>query len=141
MTRKSQAILFLFIGLFFMSRCRDRNQGVPLVIVDREINVTLPSYSSLAVVGGHAYVSGGSQGLFVYRKTQDDFVVYDRHATYDINQNCAVVIDSSSTVELVDHCSGSRYSVFDGLVTNGPATLPLKQYNTSFNGTILHIYN
>ena len=131
-------ILTLFLGI--VTGCRDRNNGVPLVAVDREINITLPSYSSIAVTGGWVYISGGSKGIIIYRKSTDEFMAYDRHSPYDVDEGCTVNVDSNN-VEIIDPCSGSKFSLFSGSVTLGPATLPLKQYSTSFNGTILRVYN
>lgn len=141
MCSKLQTIFLSFGILLILSSCRDRNQGVPLVAVDREINVTLPSYSNIAVIGGWTYISGGSKGIIIYRSSNDQFKAYDRHATHDIDAACVVAVDSSNNIECVDPCSGSKYSLYDGLVTLGPATLPLKQYQTYFDGTILRIYN
>ncbi len=141
MRHKLQTLFLLGILLVLVSSCRDRNNGVPLVAVDKEINLSLPSYSSLAVVGGWSYVSGGSKGLLVYRKTQEDFVVFDRHSPYNVDAGCIVHMDSSSYIEVIDPCSSTKYSIFDGNVTSGEGSLPLKQYNWEFNGTILRIYN
>ncbi len=41
--------------------------GVPPVAVDISININNPAYNALAVPSGWLYLSGGSQGLIVYR--------------------------------------------------------------------------
>ena len=132
-------VLLLFVALTTVG-CRDNNNAIPLVAVDREINITLPSYSSLSVVGGWAYVTGGSKGLLIYRRTLDQFVAYDRHVPYDVDLGCIVEVDQNN-VECVDPCSQSRFSLYDGSPLDGPATFPLKQYSATFNGTIVHVYN
>lgn len=140
MQSKFQSILILSL-LFLFAGCRDNNNAIPLVAVDKEINLTLPSYSALSVPGGWAYVSGGSKGLLIYNRGNDEFVAFDRHSPYNVDDACTVSVDTSNNVEVVDPCSGSKFSLYDGSVTNGPATLPLKQYNTYLSGTILRIYN
>jgi len=41
----------------------------------------------------------------------------------------------------VDTCCHSKFQLYDGSVTNGPAVTPLKAYNTTFDGSTLHIFN
>ena len=140
MRGKVQLLLILLVLTTVISGCRSNNDGVPLVAVDREINITLPSYSSIAVISGWVYINGGSKGIIIYRKASNEFMAYDRHSPYEVDDGCTVNVDSNN-VEIVDPCSGSKFSLFSGTVTKGPATLPLKQYRTSFDGTILRIYN
>lgn len=130
----------ILVLLFAFGSCRDRNNGIPMVAVNREINVTLPSNNALQVTGGWIYTYGGSKGLVIYRKSQEEFAVYDRHATFDINAGCVVEVDSSN-ISMSDPCSSSSYSMYDGSVISGNAALPLKQYNWSFDGVILYIFN
>ena len=92
MRYKLHRLFALFLLLFVLNSCRDNNNGIPLVNVDKEINITLPSYSSLAVVSGWAYVSGGSKGLIVYRKTLDEFVVFDRHSPYMVDDSGSNIV-------------------------------------------------
>ncbi|MEZ4922654.1 MAG: hypothetical protein R2780_05720 [Crocinitomicaceae bacterium] len=106
------------------------------------INLDLPLYSPLNAPGGYVYVDGGSRGIVVYRNF-DEFVALDRHSTYNSEDPCAVVqVDTINVFELVDTCSGSRYSIQTGVVTQGPAQWALRRYNTSWNGGYqVSIYN
>jgi len=123
---------------------KDKQVDVPLVNVDIEININLPEYNALAVTGGWAYVTGGSEGLLVYRKSPDEFTALDRHCTYRPEDLCRVYVDDSQVIARdtvsADHC-GSAFLLMDGSVVQGPAVLGLKRYNTTFNGTILRIFN
>ncbi len=120
---------------------RDRETAVPLVPLDIEINLNLPAYNALAVVGGWAYITGGSEGLIVYRKSQDEFTALERHCTYQAADQCRVTVDASQVIARDTTCCHSAFLLLDGSVTQGPAVLPLKQYHTTFNGTTLHIFN
>jgi len=133
------SILFTIIMILSTS-CRKNRSVIPYVAVDKEINITLPGNFNLAVIGGWMYISGGSKGILVYRRQQDEFVAYDRHCPYNVDAGCVVEVDSSN-IEIIDPCSGSKFSLYDGSATIGPATLPLKQYATSFDGTNVRIYN
>jgi Rieske Fe-S protein len=46
-----------------------------------------------------------------------------------------------SGISAIDSCCNSRFSIIDGSVINGPATRPLYQYRTLFDGNALRIYN
>lgn len=123
---------------------KEKNVGVPLVNVDININVNFPDYVTLQATGGWLYINGGSLGLIVYRKSQDEFTALDRHCTYQSENLCRVYVDDSQIIARdtvsTDHC-GSAFLLLDGSVIQGPASLGLKQYHTTFNGTYLHIFN
>lgn len=125
-----------------LSGCRDNgdNQEVPYVPVDIYIHTTDPLFFDISVPGGWEYVTGGSQGLLVYRRSNDEFMVFDRHCPYQVDDNCQVSVDSTFT-SATDPCCESRFLIIDGSVTGGPSTRSLKQYNTTFDGSVLHIFN
>jgi nitrite reductase/ring-hydroxylating ferredoxin subunit len=132
----------LFIGIVFVSCNRDRNNIIPNVLVDVEININNPEYINLMAVGGSMYLSGGSRGIVVYRYSQDTFVAFDRHCPYNPSDACGqVTFDTNSAIILKDVCCGSQFLLTDGSLYSGPATNSLKRYQTFFDGTILRIYN
>jgi len=105
--------------------------------------LNLPAYNTLNFPGEAIALPGGSKGLYIYRFTLDEFVVLDRHATYDIPMACTVTLDADNITLRDDttSCSKSQWLILDGSVLNGPATLPLHRYRTTLNGSILSIYN
>lgn len=121
--------------------CRKQQQIIPYVNVDLYINIDNPAYFHLTSIGGWDYVNGGSKGLIVYRQLSDKFNVYDRHCTYNSENACGYASVDSTGIQIACDCDGSVYQLHDGTVIQGPATLPLHQYRTDFNGSILHIYN
>jgi nitrite reductase/ring-hydroxylating ferredoxin subunit len=129
------------MGLLLTACRKEERGGVPLNQVDISINVNNPSYADLAVPGGWLYLTGGSMGIIVYRRTTDEFVAMDRHCPYQSTQMCRVVVDESEVIARDTTCCQSAYLITDGSVTEGPSALNLQRYNTSFNGTILRIYN
>ncbi|MBK9077005.1 MAG: hypothetical protein IPL77_18935 [Flavobacteriales bacterium] len=135
-------VLFLGLAVFFFLSCRKEEQGgVPLTTVDFQINVNNPAYIDIAVPGGWLYLTGGSLGIIVYRKTMDEFVAMDSHCTYQPTELCKVHVDDSEVIARDTTCCGSAFLLLDGSVTEGPAALGLKRYNTNFNGTTLRIFN
>lgn len=116
---------------------------VPKVPTNITINLDLPEYIDLQTVGNWTYITGGNRGIIVYHLGIDDFVAFDRVCTYHPEDGCRIVVDRSSNITARDSvCCGSEFSIIDGSVLQGPATLPLYQYTVDFNGgSILHIYN
>ncbi|MFZ1688949.1 MAG: hypothetical protein WAU70_16120 [Flavobacteriales bacterium] len=138
------SVLALALGtaLLLVASCRKEEQGgVPYTQVDIQFNVNNPAYVDLQVPGGWIYITGGSRGIIVYRKTMDDFIAMDRHCPYQPTNDCQVHVDATQVTARDTTCCTSTFSIMDGSVTNGPATIGLQQYNTTFNGTTLRIYN
>lgn len=77
-------VAVLLTGLLLsITGCRkETSGGVPLTPVDFQINVNNPAYNDLAVPGGWLYLTGGSLGIIVYRKSMEEFVALDRHCPY-----------------------------------------------------------
>ncbi len=133
--------LLLFSCLALVSCDKNNNDGVPYVAVNIDIYPANPVYSQLNAVGGWVYVNGGSRGLIIYRFTQDEFHAYDRHCPYQPLNSCGKVKVDTDNITAVDTCCGSKFIIVDGSVINGPAGIPLKQYQCFYDGTTLHISN
>ena len=86
---KKQIILLFIVMLTVFSCKKSINHPVPLVPTDITININLPSYNALTGVGGYAYVAGGSKGIIVYRRAQEEFIAWDRHSPADVNGSCS----------------------------------------------------
>ncbi len=119
------------------------------------VNITIypnsTEYLQLNSVGGwvYLYANEPSRGILVYRLSVDEFLAFERTPTYKPDSCCVyeptikcsrVVVDESGIIA-VDTCSGSEYLMIDGSVVKGPATYPLVQYQTAYDGDALHIYN
>ena len=132
----------ILMMLLTQATCENNVQNIPYVPVNFDINLNLPAYNSLNFPSEHLILAGGSKGLIVYRYTLDQFVVLDRHSTYDISLGCSVSVDSDGLL-ISDHsdCSESKWIILDGTVSQGPSLLPLHRYNTNWNPPILTIYN
>ena len=132
---------FLFISFVFFGCSKNNDSNIPLVTVNVIIHINDPAYNMLTVPGGWTYINGGSRGIIIYRASNDAFKAYDRHCTYDSSNSCALVSVDLSNITGFDDCCGSKFILTDGSVTQGPANLPLKQYQTSFDGNELRIFN
>jgi Rieske Fe-S protein len=135
-------MLSFALGVLCVSSCKKEKQTVPNVVVDIRMYSADPSFLPLNPVGGWVYVNGGNRGILVYRKTLSDFMAFDRTCTYNAaDPNEVVKVDPTSNVIAVDAHCGSRFEMTGGGVTQGPATIPLKYYQTTFDGQVLHIFN
>jgi hypothetical protein len=136
-------IIFLLgiISLFFSCK-KSNNNPIPSVPFDITINTSLPSYNSLQGVGGWTYVSGGVQGIVVYRKSSDEFVAFDRQSPAQ-QTACKkpLTTNSDNFLQLDDSCTSAKFSLFDGSPISG-SEFGLRQYQTQWNGSsALRIFN
>lgn len=139
---KKTLYILLSLSLLIGSCNQDGNDVIPLVNVDLILNTSDPVYINLNAVGGWLYLNAGSRGIIVYRSSNSEFKAYDRHCTYDPTNSCALVSVEVNNITALDDCCGSKFILAaDGAVSNGPANLPLKQYRTTFDGSVLRIFN
>ncbi len=138
MTRFGIALLTLFI---VTSGCRDRNTNrVPDVPVNIAINIYQPDFFNLTVPSGWVYITGGSRGIIVYRKSTTEFIALERHSPFQAQDNCAVVVNEDNVI-VSDPCSDSQWLITDGTIVQGPTAFALETYQTSFSDPILYITN
>ena len=135
-------ILLLSIGSLSLSNCQrtPSEHLVPNVRVDIELSTNLPQYNNLNFINGWVYLDGGYNGIVAYRVDNERVVAYDRQAPYNVSEKCRVQVDTGSTY-CTDTCSGSQWLLLDGQVLKGPASQPLRNYQTSFDGSNLIITN
>lgn len=136
-------IFIAIAALMIVLSCKkDNSSSVPNVPVNVVLYASDPSFTNLNPIGGWIYYNGGSRGLIIYRKSSDEFITYDRHCTYQPENTCGKVsVEVANNIIAIDTCCSSKFLLVDGSVNKGPATLPLKRYNTTFDGNKLSIYN
>lgn len=130
-----------FTGVLLFACKRQDNSTIPNVPVDLYLYTTDPVFFNLQVPGGWEYITGGSRGILVYRLSNNDFMAYDRHCPFQPENPCGLVEVNVTNVSATDSCCGSQFSIIDGSLQKGPASAPLKLYQTTFDGTVLHIFN
>jgi nitrite reductase/ring-hydroxylating ferredoxin subunit len=135
------AVCSLFFFLLIFS-CRKRNNTViPYIPVNIYIYTSDPRFNALNTPGGWAYLNGGSRGIIVYRRSNEEFVAYDRHCTYNVDDPCGQVKVGATQITAIDSCCMSEFVLTDGSVIKNPATAPLQAYQVRYNGNELHIFN
>lgn len=135
----------LVLALSLFSSCGKDENTQTGGYTDVTIYSSDPTFFSLNAVGGWIYypenLNSGLKGLIIYRKTPDEFTAYDRACSYDANESCSLLEVETNNSFVVDSCCGSRFNINIGNVETSPATLPMIQYRTSWDGSVLHIFN
>ena len=134
-------ILYSIISSIFIS-CKEDQDYIPYTKVNIYININEPDYIDLTTPGNSIYITGGVRGIVIYRYTLDEFIAIERLSSYNPEDGCAVLIDSTSLF-LDDPCSDSQFTISSGTVAKGPATRALKVYQSHFDAlnNVLRIYN
>ena len=131
----------LIILLLLFIHCGDSNEYIQNVYVDIEIDLSLPEFSTLNIVGNSMFLEGGNKGIIIYSFSNYEYKIYDRNCSYEPSLSCSYIDSINSTIAFCGCCSSAFLLDQDGSAANSPAILPLKQYNYSLNNTILYIYN
>ncbi len=146
-------LLYSLLGslVFFallVSQCKKEDDPLPFAVVNIRIEPNSTQYTNLNTVGGHEYLTANfpSRGVIVYRISVDEFMAFERTCPHDPDACCDETGCTRLKVEpdgiiIKDECCESTYLILDGSNVAGPSVKPLKQYFTSYNGKILHIYN
>ena len=133
--------IFCIILTLILSSCIDKNDYIRDVYVNIEIAVNQPEYSHLDAIGNSIFISGGVKGIIIYHHNINDYRAFDRNCSFEPSSECAV-IDSINGVIASCSCCASKFLIDqEGISANGPALLPLKQYNTFLSEGTLRITN
>ena len=132
--------ILAFSCLLFLS-CQKQDDYVQNVIVDIDLNLTLPEFAELQTVGNFVFITGGVKGIIVYHQAFDMYKTYDRNCTYQPSLSCAKIDSVNSSIAICSCCDSKFLLTQNGQTIDGPALLPLKQYPNNLLGDILYIYN
>ena len=139
-------IAYIFIVLFYNCGTKP-HPTIPTVEVDFYIYPTDLTYLNLSYDGGYVYVTGGVNGIIVYRAIGTEFRAYDRACPYDWTDSDAwISVEDNGIILSCSRC-GATFNILDGNLLTGPIlfsnpeTYTLKSYRTYYNGMRLHVYN
>ena len=132
-------ILALFCLLFFS--CQKEEDYIQNVVVDINLNLTLPEFSDLQTVGNSVFITGGVKGIIVYRQGFDSYKTYDRNCSFEPSLSCARIDSVNSSIAICKCCNSMFLLEQNGDNIDGPALLPLKKYQNNLSEDFLYIYN
>lgn len=138
-----RVILLFTLVLLMLGSCKKETPQpiIPEVLVNFSINPNSTEFLELNSPGGWVYLTGGYQGILVYRLTMTDFLAYERTCPYDPEAPGARVEMEASEITCVCPVCQSKYIILDGSPFEGPSPYLLKQYQTRYDGNILYIFN
>lgn len=114
--------------------CEDEREPFPYVYVNETFNIS----TQLGDLPQGEYVikeQYGYGGLIIYRAGSSSFLAFDRACTYKPKKKCLLKEDEEfegAGLMKCPCCSSSFHLSQEGMVFNGPATVPLKQYNAYY---------
>jgi nitrite reductase/ring-hydroxylating ferredoxin subunit len=124
----------IITSLLLLPGCReDEVERVPNVPVNISIQLQQPAFVNLQIVGGWEYLTGGSEGIIVYRASIDEFKAFDRHCTWNVGNFDRVVMEEDNIIARDTDGCGSSFIITDGSAVDDPAFVPLTEYQTSYN--------
>lgn len=138
-------LLLLFPAVFTLWSCSKKEDvqqpEIPYVVVNFFVMPNSTQYIELNHIGGNVTVTGGYKGIIIYRKTENEFMAFERACAYDpVADSSQVRVEVSGITCYCPKCK-SKYILLDGSPYEGPSRWALKQYRTSYDGTYLYISN
>lgn len=136
-------IRFLLAAFSLLLVACVKNDGslVPDVFVNYSVPINDPGISALNSPGGAVVVNNyGVAGLIIYRRSDGQYMAYDRCSTVNPEQKNAVVLDDPN-LTATDPASGAKFSMYDGSPVKAPAKRSLKQYTVVITNLYLQVIN
>lgn len=137
-------LLFILVVISCKKKKTETPPQYPIPNVPVSVNIypNDPTNFKIQAVGGWMYYPGaGINGLIIYRKTLEQFVVLERTSPENPNNPGSAVKVQSDNFTCKDTIKNGLWQIVDGAVMNSSAAWALKQYATSYDGNLLMIRN
>ena len=134
--------VFFWFGLILALACsKDTNliSPIPDVIVREQLNLNSAEALPLKSRDGtFVYIKGGLKGIIVYRRSQDNFLAFERKSPYRLEDSCGIISGHNSYLYMIDSCHNCTFD-WQGQPTGGPCKDIMKQYQVQYlnNFTLL----
>jgi nitrite reductase/ring-hydroxylating ferredoxin subunit len=141
--RVIKLLVILFGSMVIFTNCAKEGDQpeIPYVPVNFSLNPNSTQYINLNAVNGWETVTGGYNGILIFRKSVNEFSAFERACPFDpLVEGAKVQVDASGITCFCPVC-GSKFIMIDGSPYEGPSNYPLKQYSTMYDGAILYITN
>jgi len=137
--------VFLLAGIssLLVSACKKEVNApvIPYVYVNFSLNPNGTQFIHLNSVNGWETVTGGYNGILLFRKSINEFMAFERACPYDpLATGAQVRVDTSWITCYCPVCK-SKYILYDGSPYQGVSHFPLKQYTTNYDGNLLYVSN
>ena len=141
MVLKSGKYFIFFLLLILVSSSCDKINESPIPDVHVFFTVNLIIANELNVAGNSVFFPNfGYGGVIVYCETPGTYYAFDAACTNEARRSC--ILKNESIMGECTCCESQFFFVNGGYPSQGPATLPLKQYNVSVvNDFTIRVYN
>lgn len=135
-------IIFIFLIILFFSILPSCNKEdrIPYVPVNFTLYLTMPEFNSLKTPGNYLYLTGGVKGIVVYCEYADEYNAYERNCPYNPYDADAILQVDSTGLFLECLACGSKFSLYDGSLVQGPSKYSVLQYTTYLENDALYVY-
>lgn len=143
--KKMKKIIFIFFITFSLSGCdngdfNNNNPFIPNFAVNANINIDLPSFSTLQFVGNSIYIpqslGGGARGLIIFN-SGSGFNAYDAACPNQPISSCSTMVTSGG-ITAICPCDEEQYNLFTGLSS---LQYPMKRYRVEVDLPIIRVFN
>lgn len=132
------AVLWVICLVGLMDSCTDQPNlisPIPDVIVREQLNLNSSEALPLKLRDGTSVtIPGGIKGIIVYRRSQDNYVAFERKSPYKMEDSCGIIKPHSSGLYLIDSCHNCSFN-WEGRPTGGPNRDMMKTYTVQFLNT------
>jgi len=151
-SKLSKILLITLSLLIFVTCAKKKEEIIPNTYVNFTIRLDDPKFTDLHAIGNSVIITseyaGRSSagydynGIIVYRFSEDEFYAFDCTCPFNIDNSISVTTENTS--DIIAKCPecGSEYILPNlAFPKKGPSRVPLKQYNTNFDGVTISVYN
>ncbi|GGG95308.1 hypothetical protein GCM10011416_11020 [Polaribacter pacificus] len=141
MQKKIILSLLFLTALISCTKSSIENDLLPNITVNETVNLNLPKFINLQVPGGSAYISGGVNGIVIYKLNNNEFKAFDRACPHLPVSSCTQMV-IKNTIKLVCPCDDSEFNILNGSpLTEGITHYAREYLVTVFNANTLRITN
>ena len=118
----------------FSCKKKNTHPNLPDIRVDETVWLDNPENINLKMVGGIKLISGGLNGIVIYRLSENTYLAYENTCPhlYNYKSKCARLNKNSSTI-IMCPCDKSKFSLIDGSSLSETTEVPLKRYDVTYN--------
>lgn len=147
-TIKTLAILLFFSALMVNCSTQNsrRNPYLQELNFSIELNLSLPKYNPLKIIGNPVYIDAsgiGTKGIIVMNSGFDQFVAFEASCANHAPNSCSTLVINGQNG--ICDCDALSYSLFTGQLLN-PANsternYDLLAYQTQASGNTVRVFN
>ena len=93
--------------MILLTSCDSEESYIPNVFVNIHVDLSLPEYSSLDILGNSMFIEGGNAGIIIYHFAINEYKAYDRNCSYEPSSTCAKIDSISSGIAICGCCSSA----------------------------------